>query len=129
MHHVLATLLLTTLAATAAASDLEREARLAAEIEDTIVFGDPVYLRAGEHDFLAIYTESEEEPALGTAVILHGRGFHPDWAQVAGPLRSGLAERGWNTLSIQLPVLAKDAKYYDYVPIFPEAQQRIEAAL
>lgn len=129
MHHVHAALLLAALAGAAMASDLEREARLAAEIEDSIVFGDPVYLQAGEHEFLTIFTESDVEPVRGTAIILHGRGFHPDWAQVAGPLRSGLAERGWNTLSIQLPVLAKDATYYDYVPIFSEALPRIDAAL
>ena len=37
-------------------------------------------------------------------IILHGRGYHPDWAEVANPLRVGLAE-GWNTLSLKMPVL------------------------
>jgi predicted alpha/beta-hydrolase family hydrolase len=119
--------MLTTQAA--GASDLEREARLAEEIEDLIVVGDPVYLEADGHEFLSIYTESEEEPAAGTVIVLHGRGFHPDWPQVAAPARELLAERGWNTLSIQLPVLDKEAKYYDYVPIFPEARPRIAAAI
>jgi pimeloyl-ACP methyl ester carboxylesterase len=113
--------------AVADGSDREREARLAAEIEESIVVGDPVYLEADGHPFLAIFTESDEP--RGTALILHGRGYHPDWPLVAGPLREGLADVGWNTLSIQLPVLAKDATYYDYVPIFPEAYPRIESAL
>ena len=48
---------------------------------------------------------------------------------MAGPLRVGLAENGWNTLSIQMPVLDKEAKYYDYVEILPESYPRIEAAI
>jgi predicted alpha/beta-hydrolase family hydrolase len=108
-------------------SDLEREARLAAEIEDTIVVGEPIYLTADGHDFLALYTPAE--PARGSTLILHGRGYHPDWPLVAAPLREGLADAGWTTLSIQLPVLAKDAGYYDYVPVFPEAAARIRSAL
>ena len=27
----------------------------------------------------------------------------------------------WNTLYIQMPVLSKESKFYDYVPTFPEA--------
>lgn len=122
-------LLLAAVPFIAHASDLAREKRLAAEIEDSIVFGDPVYLETDAGAFLSIYTEAEAEPAHGAVIVLHGRGFHPDWPQVAGPLRSGLAERGWTTLSIQLPVLGKDAKYYDYVPVFPEAFPRIDAAI
>jgi pimeloyl-ACP methyl ester carboxylesterase len=48
---------------------------------------------------------------------------------VVHPLRVGLAERGWNTLSIQLPVLARDATYNDYLGVFGTAIPRIEAAL
>ncbi len=113
------------------ASDLEREQRMAEEIVDAIIVGDPVYLKAGEDEFLGIYTEAEEDgdKVKGTAIILHGRGFHPDWQDAINPLRSGLAEKGWNTLSIQMPVLEKQAKYYDYVPLFPHALPRIDAAI
>ena len=95
------------------AADIEREKRLASEIVDSIMDGDAEYLLAGEHQFLAIYTEAEDP--RGGVIIMHGRGFHPDWIDVANPLRAGLAEAGWNTLSIQMPVLDKEAKYYDYV--------------
>ncbi len=40
-------------------------------------------------------------------LINHGRGFHPDWVDTVQPLRVGLVDYGWNTLSIQMPVLAK----------------------
>lgn len=117
--------------AQAALSDLQREKRLADEIVDTIMDGDPVYLQAGDHEFLAIYTEADgvQADTKDAAIILHGRGFHPDWQDTISPLRVGLAESGWNTLSVQMPVLEKEAKYYDYVPLFPEALVRIDAAI
>jgi alpha-beta hydrolase superfamily lysophospholipase len=113
--------------ALAAEPDFKREARLADEIVDVILDGDTVWLEAGEREFLSIYTEADEP---GTAVlILHGRGFHPDWADAINPLRVGLVERGYSTLSLQMPVLAKEAKYYDYVPVFHHAHPRIESGI
>ncbi len=111
------------------ASDLLREKRMADEIVDAIIDGEAVYLPASEKSFLGIYTETEETIAKGAAIILHGRGFHPDWQDAINPLRVGLVDSGWNTLAIQMPVLEKQAKYYDYVPIFPEAFPRIESAI
>ncbi len=116
-------------AAAAEVSDLAREQRLREQIVDAILDGEPVDLAVGQRAFLGIYTEAEEKPVRGAAIVLHGRGFHPDWADVAAPLRVGLAERGWHTLSLQMPVLGKDAKYYDYLPVFPEAVPRIEAGI
>lgn len=110
------------------AADLEREKRMANQIVDAILDGDPVYLDAGnDHEFLGIYTEADEPK--GAVIVMHGRGFHPDWSDTTNPLRVGLIERGWTTLSIQMPVLEKEAKYNDYVPIFHEAYPRIEAAV
>lgn len=116
-----------TLASAASHPDIEREKRMASEIVDSILDGEPVTLEAGGHEFLGIFTEAEEP--RGSVLVLHGRGFHPDWQTVVQPMRVGLVEHGWNTLAIQLPVLEKQAKYFDYVPIFPYAIPRIEAAL
>ncbi len=109
------------------ASDLAREKRMADEIIDAIFDGEAMMLKTGNRDFLSIYTEADESKKA--AIIMHGRGFHPDWVDTVQPLRVGLVDYSWNTLSIQMPVLAKEAKYYDYVPIFDEAIPRIQAAL
>lgn len=109
--------------------DFEREARLAEEVEAVLFDGEIVYLDDGERDFLSILTEPVDSDSRGAVIVLHGRGFHPDWPQVAGPIRSGLSELGWTTLSLQMPVLEKDAKYYDYVPVLPESFPRIESGL
>jgi len=111
----------------AIASDLEREKRMANEIVDSIIDGEPVYLQSVDHEFLSIYTEADEPG--GAVIIMHGRGFHPNWSDVVYPLRTGLAEQGWNTLSIQMPVLEKEARFYDYLEIMPEAFPRIEAGI
>lgn len=109
------------------AADLEREKRMADEIVDAILDGDPEMLEANGNEFLSIYTEAEEPK--GAVIVMHGRGFHPDWADAVQPLRVGLVESGWSTLALQMPVLEKAAKYYDYEPIFPEAIPRIEAGV
>ena len=113
----------------AAAQDLERERRLEAEIVDMLLDGEPVHLDADGHSFLAIHTEAGDGGPRKAVIVLHGRGFHPDWPDVAGPLRTELPEHGWETLSLQMPVLGKSARYYDYVPIFPAAFPRIRAGI
>ena len=122
-------LLFTVVISSVHASDLQREKRMADEIVDSILDGEPVYLSTGKNKFLSFYMESDVSKPKGGVIIMHGRGYHPDWKDVAHPLRIGLPELGWHTLSIQMPVLAKDAKYYDYVPLFPESFPRIESAI
>ena len=113
----------------AVAQDFERESRLEAEIVDTILDGEPVHLDAEGHAFLGIYTEAAEGESGRAVIVLHGRGFHPDWPEVAAPLRIELPEYGWDTLSLQMPVLEKSARYYDYLPVIPAAFPRIRAGI
>ncbi|HET9662851.1 MAG TPA: hypothetical protein VFP00_01390, partial [Burkholderiales bacterium] len=42
---------------------------------------------------------------------------------------SGLAEQGYTTLSVQMPVLAADADAAQYPPLYPEAADRLNAAV
>ncbi len=111
--------------------DLEREKRMAVEVEDAVLDGDVIFLKDGAnegHEFMAIDQEPEDE-TKGAVIILHGRGFHPNWEDGIYPLRTQLPAKGWRTLSLQMPVLVKTAKYYDYVPLFSQAGSRIEAAI
>jgi pimeloyl-ACP methyl ester carboxylesterase len=112
---------------TAIAQDYEREKRWRDEVLPTLVVGEPVVLKtAAGREFLALFTESK--PAKGALLIIHGVGVHPDHG-VIGSLRVKLAERGWTTLSVQMPVLAVDAKAEDYyTKVFPEALERIGTA-
>lgn len=60
-------------------------------------------------------------------IVVHGIGLHPDWGLV-NSLRSELAEQGYSTLSVQMPVLAADARPEAYAPLFPQAAERLRAA-
>ncbi len=52
--------------------------------------------------------------------------MHPDHS-VIGVLRTALADMGYATLSIQMPVLESDAAPDQYPALFPEAATRIQA--
>lgn len=111
------------------ASNLDKEKRWSEQISDSLVVGDPVTLDAAGTPFLGIYTEASEGLTNHAVILLHGVGAHPDWPEVINPLRSELPDLGWSTLSVQMPVLANDAKMSDYAPLFDEVGPRIEAAI
>ncbi len=111
------------------ASDTAKEARWANQVVDSIMVGDAEWLNVGKSKILAIYTENTTKKAMGGAIILHGTGVHPNWDQVVRPLRSQLPDYGWSTLSLQLPVLANEAEYKDYIPLFKEVAPRINAGV
>lgn len=113
-----------------AGADYAREKKWADEVVPGIVVGDPVYLELNNaHKFLTLFTEVQNsaEEKMGL-VVIHGLGIHPDWNMV-GTLRTQLAEQGYSTLSIQMPVLANEAKSEAYQSLFPEAVERIAAAV
>ena len=108
-----------------AQADYAREKRWADEITPGIVVGDPVYLEASGRKFLALYTPRPQ--AASGVIVVHGMGMHPDWGLI-NPLRSGLADQGYATLSVQMPVLGAEADGAQYPPLFPEAAARLKAA-
>ena len=110
-------------------SDRDREDRLVEEIEANLFDGELISLMPGADSFAAVQMASQTDTTRGGVILLHGRGFHADWPENIGPLRVGLSEAGWHTLSLQLPVLEKSAKYFDYLPVLPEVLPRIDAAL
>ena len=114
-------------AQTHAQADYAREKRWAEEITPAILIGDPVYLalKSGRK-FLAIYAPNAG--AIAGVIVVHGIGVHPDWGPV-NPLRSQLSEQGYATLSVQMPVLAADARGDKYAPLFPEAAERLAVAV
>lgn len=128
--------LLALLAACAAhAQDYEREKRWAAEVTPTLVVGDAVQIKAASgRAFLGIYTEGKptSPAAAGAArpalVLVHGVGVNPDFGMI-GMLRARMADLGYPTLSIQMPVAPKEATVDDYYPkLFPDAAERMARA-
>jgi len=110
-----------------AGADYAREERWAAEIAPAVLVGEVVHLSTpSQPRVLALYT-SVAHPK-GAVMVVHGVGVHPDWGLIGG-LRTGLADAGFATLSVQMPVLAATAARDDYAPLFPEAGERIATAI
>jgi pimeloyl-ACP methyl ester carboxylesterase len=119
--------LLFILSVPAYSSDLAKEKRWAEQIADAIFDGEIIMLKDDDIDFLSIYTPASD--SRNAVILLHGVGVHPDWDQVIRPLRVGLPENGWSTLSIQLPVLPNGAPYEKYLPLFKEVPGRLDAGI
>ncbi|NWG86927.1 MAG: DUF3530 family protein [Hydrogenophilaceae bacterium] len=126
MKRLLAGIVLFTSCALAFASDYAREKKWADEILPAVLVGDPVYLELpNKHRFLGLYAEAAKPKAA--VIVVHGIGVHPDHGLIS-PLRQQLADAGYTTLSLQMPILKVDAKPEDYPPTFDEAAQRLEKA-
>jgi len=119
---------LLALAATGAfGQDYEREKRWADSIVKTLMIGNAEWLeQKNGHRFLALYTVAEK--SRGAVIVAHGRGWNPDF-ELYGTLRTRLAELGYTTLSIQLPVLPSTAILGLYVPLYPDARERFQLAV
>jgi len=123
----LVVLALMVFSAQALAQDYAREKRWADEITKSLMVGDAVWLQQkNQHRFLALYTEAAKP--RGAVIIAHGRGWSPDY-ELYGTLRTRLAEMGYTTLSIQLPVLPSTAILGLYVPLYPDARERFQLAV
>ena len=126
---ILAALLLVAVDATAqAVPDLAREKRHADEIVPSLVVGDAVWLATTSgRRFLGLLTDAPQP--RGAVILVHGPGRHPDHG-LTGELRMALADRGYVTLSLQMPVLAaSDEDGARYRDLFPEADERIAAGV
>ena len=121
-------IVLSLITGTAFASDRDKEKRWADQIVDSLLDGEAVYLHDGEADFLAIDTLADDPKDTGI-IVIHGIGIHPDWETVIQPLRVQLAAEGWNTLSLQMPILGNDATGKDYEPLMKEVPARIDAGI
>lgn len=126
-HLIILFLVMFAIAQSSQASDYAKEKRWADQVVDSLIDGEAEWLEAEGHEFLAIYTEAQEESTKGM-IVVHGTGIHPDWDQVVKPIRVEMINHGWNTLSIQMPILANEAEYADYVPLYPEVPPRLKAA-
>jgi alpha-beta hydrolase superfamily lysophospholipase len=109
------------------AQDYEKEKRWADDILPTLMVGKAVWLeQKGGHRFLALFTEAQTP--RGAVIVAHGRGWSPDF-ELYGTLRTRLADEGYSTLSIQLPVLPSTAIPGLYVPLYPDARERFQLAV
>lgn len=111
-----------------ARSDAAREKRWADQITPGLVVGDALTLQAADGArFLALYAPAERP--RGAVILAHGPGLHPDHG-LTGALRVRFADRGYSTLSLQMPVLpAEIDDGAAYRELYPQAALRIAAGM
>lgn len=89
----------------AASADLLTSQRMQREITEAgDLQGEVIELQTKDGPFLAIHRPRQRGPARGGIVLLHDRLNNADSEEAIRPLRLGLAEAGWDTLSLQLAV-------------------------
>jgi pimeloyl-ACP methyl ester carboxylesterase len=108
-------------------SDYAREKRWADEVVPALVAGEAVWLEAPRtQKFLGLLIEARSPK--GAIILAHGLGVHPDYGLI-GELRVRLADAGYTTLAVQMPILAADAPAARYPVLFWEADARFAGAL
>lgn len=109
-------------------SDYEREQAWEAQVVPQLVVGDAVHFEGRcAKPFWGIYTQ----PAGARRVVLlaHGMGVHPDYG-LTHALRIALADAGFATLAIQMPVLPISVGPYAYEAlVMDEARRRLEVGV
>ncbi len=135
---VLAAFFLFLIAFETFASNTASEKRWAEQLRDNIVIGDPVDITPSgtesssgtDNTFFSIFTPETTASPKGAIILMHGTGAHPDWPDIIHPLRSELPDRGWATLSIQLPLVSPDKKDKESrEKVIESSVSRIEAAI
>ncbi len=129
LHRLLLISLLSTSAAGAA--NPAREQVVASELIERIGEQEVVWLQSNGSDFLALSAKTPATKERGGVILLHDIDAHPDWPEIISPLRNGLPEKGWSTLSIQLPLRSRDVELNarNQQKIIDQAQARITAAV
>jgi len=62
-----------------------------------------IWLEAGQQKTLALSAPHNTREQSGTVIILHDQHTSADWPELVSTLRKGLPDKGWATLSLQLP--------------------------
>ena len=93
------------------AADTGAEQQWLEQIRNNIDIGQPQDLplkdaAGADSTFFSIYTPHTTAKPKGAVILMHGLGAHPDWKDVIHPLRTELPDKGWASLSIQLPLSA-----------------------
>jgi len=107
-HAILLILLFIPLCAADAANQA-REKLIAEELVERINPNDALWIDSRDGPFFALKADYVNTQRQGGIILLHDMEGHPDWPEVISPLRHGLPEKGWPTLSVQLPLLSKEA--------------------
>ncbi len=103
-------------------------AAVAATVATAVVAQDKQPTETDEANSSEIYTQADN--ARGTVVILSDCDYKPNTeGGIVTTLHKSLPQKGWNTLSFQLPNLSTSSTFKDLEAIMPEAAKNIESSI
>ncbi|MGM0594152.1 MAG: DUF3530 family protein [Pseudomonadota bacterium] len=88
--------------------------------------GEKLSLNVADEPIFALYQAQSRGSGRGSVLLLHDRGSHPAAPGVIEPLRLGLPQAGWSSLSLSLPPLAEDGLTIEWLE---RSRERIAAAV
>lgn len=80
-----------------------RSDTMAADLLRQLPGAEFVSLKTGSAVFVALWRPANVGEPKGVIILLPGEGESADWPRGIGPLRRGLPDYGWHTLSLSLP--------------------------
>jgi len=101
-----------------------RSDTMAADLVHQLPNAEFLSLKAGTEDFVALWRPANVGAPKGVVILVPGEGETADWPRGIGPLRRGLPDHGWHTLSLTLP----DAPNLIPLAAMPEAPPDVPPA-
>ncbi len=83
----------------------------------------------GDPPLFALFEEERGSKDQGAIVLVHDNGRHPAWPAVIEPLRAGLPEHGWATLSIHVPAITEPPESGEMVELLDTTRTQLQAAI
>ncbi|PPD03076.1 MAG: phospholipase [Methylobacter sp.] len=111
------------------ANDVIREEAIAQSLVQQLPGTAITWLTTEGQRFLALQNPVQTPSSRGSVILLHDLDGHPNLEPVIAELRTRLPQHGWQTLSLQMPLLETGATLADYLPLLPAAKNRIAAAV
>lgn len=91
--------------------------------------GERVRLETADESFDAFFRARQHGDPRGGLILLHGQNGHADGLDAIRPLRLGLSEAGWDTLSLQLPSAYRNADRARWLARSPQIIARLTSAI
>lgn len=110
------------------AMDMHRARQIAEAIELHTTPDEAIRLEASGIEFRGLYRDAVSKDLRGGVILLHGRHSSQDSANLIHPLRQGLPEHGWSSLSLAMPIAEPD-DLQGHAARLEEAIERLQSAV
>lgn len=104
-----------------------RSESMASDLHRALRGDEQVVLKSGKERVLALWRPANAATPKGVVILLPGDGESADWPRAIGPLRRGLPDQGWHTLSLTLPDPERPIRVIAPTPAVEEQPDEVDA--